>query len=183
MLGPLHEGADRLRRLRVKTTVPDQRDSGVSPRRLDVDPTITSNTDPVENPDPQDVPQIRHRPSVPTPGPTEVQEHNITHIPYKAWCPICVKARGRSDGHGGTSTDTTGIPLVAWDFAFFREHRGVASTPVLVGVDKDTGCLFAICLPSKGNLPGWVAVRVCKFLRELGHHGHVIQGRPRECSD
>ena len=25
----------------------------------------------------------------------EREEHELTHIPYRQWCPICVKARGR----------------------------------------------------------------------------------------
>ena len=29
----------------------------------------------------------------------EVQEHNLTHMPYRIWCPICVQGKGRSTSH------------------------------------------------------------------------------------
>ena len=34
-------------------------------------------------------------------GPTkqERDEHNCTHIPYRVWCPICVKSRAVDDPH------------------------------------------------------------------------------------
>ena len=27
-------------------------------------------------------------------------EHNLTHMPYRSWCPYCVRARGRNQQHG-----------------------------------------------------------------------------------
>ena len=27
------------------------------------------------------------------PTPQEIQEHNITHMPYRSWCPSCVQAK------------------------------------------------------------------------------------------
>ena len=29
----------------------------------------------------------------------EVEQHWATHLPYRPWCPICCKARGREDPH------------------------------------------------------------------------------------
>ena len=26
-------------------------------------------------------------------------EHELTHLPYRSWCPICVKSKGRTDNH------------------------------------------------------------------------------------
>ena len=33
----------------------------------------------------------------------EVQEHNLTHMPYRNWCPICVQGNGRSTSHSTTN--------------------------------------------------------------------------------
>ena len=33
------------------------------------------------------------------PTPEEIARHNVTHIPYRAWCRSCVLARGRSTAH------------------------------------------------------------------------------------
>ena len=27
---------------------------------------------------------------------TEIEEHNLTHLPYRSWCRHCVRGRGRS---------------------------------------------------------------------------------------
>ena len=29
----------------------------------------------------------------------EVEEHNVTHLPHRSWCPVCVKARGKEVAH------------------------------------------------------------------------------------
>eukprot|EP00971_Amphidinium_carterae_P009682 191005-Amphidinium_carterae.1 len=31
--------------------------------------------------------------------PTQQEEHKITHMPYKRWCPVCVKAKGKPTHH------------------------------------------------------------------------------------
>ena len=35
----------------------------------------------------------------PEPSAEEVANHNLSHIPYKSWCPSCVSTRGRKDAH------------------------------------------------------------------------------------
>ena len=29
----------------------------------------------------------------------EREDHCVTHIPYRSWCPICVKAKGKEEAH------------------------------------------------------------------------------------
>jgi hypothetical protein len=33
------------------------------------------------------------------PTPRERMEHNLAHLPYRTWCPICTKSKGRADNH------------------------------------------------------------------------------------
>ena len=33
------------------------------------------------------------------PSRQEVQEHELTHIPYRSWCVHCIRRAGRSDAH------------------------------------------------------------------------------------
>ena len=33
------------------------------------------------------------------PSTTEVAEHNLTHLPHRSWCPICIEARGKDRPH------------------------------------------------------------------------------------
>ncbi len=29
----------------------------------------------------------------------EVEEHSLIHVPFRSWCPHCVRGRGRNPGH------------------------------------------------------------------------------------
>ena len=33
------------------------------------------------------------------PTPQEIQQHNLTHMPYRSWCPVCIQSRGRQTSH------------------------------------------------------------------------------------
>ena len=53
----------------------------------------------------------------------EVAEHNLTHIPYRNWCPICIAA-GREDAHRRGAMDEEGetiCPTIGFDYAFWGE--------------------------------------------------------------
>ena len=117
-----------------------------------------------DDPDPQDVPAVRYRVSDPLPSESQRFEHSITHLPFKTWCPVCVGARGRNDMHRRVTASTTQVPLVAFDFAFFRESRGTTNVPVLVAVDKDSGCVAALALPSKSSFPLWLAPLIARII-------------------
>ena len=48
----------------------------------------------------------------------EVEEHNLTHLPFRNWCPICVAARAREDAHR-TAADLhrrDGHPTIGIDY-------------------------------------------------------------------
>ena len=60
--------------------------------------------------DPGYVPRVRHKRLADGPSEGEKFEHNITHIPYKPWCSICVSARGRNDPHRATKLTYTVAP-------------------------------------------------------------------------
>ena len=48
----------------------------------------------------------------------EIEEHNLTHCPYRSWCPICVEAHGREDPHyRNTKEDIlNGAPVISMDY-------------------------------------------------------------------
>ena len=66
-----------------------------------------------------DTPQMATRAKAMTmstqPTPQEIQEHNITHMPYRSWCPICVQAKGRQANH---PKQTSRHPIVQVDFTY-----------------------------------------------------------------
>ena len=65
------------------------------------------------------------RPGLPAPyQPTqaEIDNHNLTHLPYRTWCPVCVKAKGKASGHRSVeSHHNAGVPVISADYAFLCE--------------------------------------------------------------
>ena len=62
-------------------------------------------------------PRILRDPGAPTEA--EVEQHNVTHLPFRAWCPACVEGKARDRKHrkqGGS--DTKQIPEVVFDYCF-----------------------------------------------------------------
>ena len=52
----------------------------------------------------------------------EVETHNLTHLPHRSWCPICVKARGKEDGHFRSKDSKEGRkPTVSFDYKSFGQ--------------------------------------------------------------
>ena len=56
----------------------------------------------------------------------EKDKHNMTHIPYRAWCPICVRARGRNEQHKKADKDEkeiekSTVTRISMDYFFMSE--------------------------------------------------------------
>ena len=57
------------------------------------------------------------------PSRQEVQEHELTHIPFRSWCAHCVRGAGRSDAHrrrARQSEEERGQHMTTWsiDYSF-----------------------------------------------------------------
>ena len=42
------------------------------------------------------------------------------HLPYSAWCPVCVKARGREDQHKAKESDEQAVVKVSMELFSWR---------------------------------------------------------------
>ena len=62
-----------------------------------------------------------HR-ALPEPKPPSreaVRKHNLTHWPYRSWCPFCVMGRRNADPHFQAKCGDDGcLPLLVLDYAF-----------------------------------------------------------------
>ena len=95
------------------------------------------------------------------PSRQEMEDHLISHYPFKAWCEHCVRGKAKGKAHNRMSEedkDKYQIPIISMDYMFMgtkqskEEERG---NPILVMKDKDgrhagTGMRFAHVLPNKG---------------------------------
>ena len=87
----------------------------------------------------------------PRPSKKEVEEHMMTHIPYRSWCPHCVRGKARAKYHKGVK-DEKHVPVVSMDYMFMEsqttEDKGM---PIMVVKDRDSGWLSARVVPKKGK--------------------------------
>ena len=99
-------------------------------------------------------PRIMRGPHQPTRE--EFDEHMATHIPYRSWCPYCIKGKARASPH---RQRREGIPdevaVVAIDYMYMKssEKEEGIGMPILVMRDRTTGWIAANVVPRKGKDP------------------------------
>ena len=72
------------------------------------------------------------------PSAEAVAEHDITHLPYRNWCPHCVRGRGKEIPHRRTD-EKPNMFEVHMDFAFLGEENEPGGTlPMLVVKERST---------------------------------------------
>ena len=147
--------------------------------RPNVDANVgpSSSHDPVVDPCVDDVPPLNARLAARKPTAQEVAEHNVTHLPYRAWCETCVASRGVDDPHKRRPFEDRmsegEIDKVFFDFAFFRPRLAAPSIPILVAVSKRTGMRAACTVKDRQGRNPKTIQWVIRILKEMGHHGPV----------
>ena len=64
------------------------------------------------------------------PSPKEVEEHNVAHIPYRSWCPLCVAGRAKDSHHTRSSKQLdSGEHVLHMDYAFLGNRVDDSGTP------------------------------------------------------
>ena len=68
----------------------------------------------------------------------DVEAHNATHLPYRAWCPVCVKAAGREGSHWKQRESQKSIkPTFRMDYKSFGQEDDVDDKATMI-VMKET---------------------------------------------
>ena len=106
----------------------------------------------------------------------EVDEHNVTHLPHRSWCPVCVKARGKEEPHRKVR-DRGGKPIVSMDYKSFGEAPTEEDKVTMIVVkDETTGCVAAHVCEQKGAMDKWAVERVCDDIDMFGHTEVLLKG-------
>ena len=93
---------------------------------------------------------VRPLPTPSTPSAQEVREHELTHLPYRAWCPHCVRGRGKSMDHRVLDAETShSVPHVSMDYSFLGQDDQ-KSMPVALIRDHASRTTFSHVVPCKG---------------------------------
>ena len=86
----------------------------------------------------------------------EVEQHMVTHLPFRSWCVHCVKGKAKAQGHnrqGGIDHDGD-VPVVSIDYMFMHgkqkegEEKGM---PIVVWVVRKSKVIRSRVVPQKGR--------------------------------
>ena len=111
------------------------------------------------------------------PSASEVAEHDLTHRPYRRWCPICIAAWGREDPHkrGGEGIQE-GLPEVGMDYDHYgdpEDDEGEVTT--LVTKDRSSGMIWGNVVERKGPGDQWIIDKQIKNIELLGRSNIALK--------
>ena len=115
------------------------------------------------------------------PSQEEIDRHMLTHVPYRNWCPHCVRGKAKGGAHRKAHSSENEIPTISLDYMFMHEsqmaeeERGM---PILVTKDaaskKGTGMVSARVLPAKG-VNRYAVSNLASEIAKLGHNEMVLK--------
>lgn len=90
------------------------------------------------------------------PSEQEREPHEMTHLPYQAWCPHCVAGKAPNEAHRKQATEESKmiepgeVPRIGIDFWFMSDEEDEkGQNPFIILVDKQTKCHVSYPLESK----------------------------------
>ena len=88
--------------------------------------------------------------------------HQLTHIPFKAWCPICIQAKAKNPPHKKYARVERELSVVPMDYMFMstKPDDEQLMYPILVMKDKKSGGIWTIPTDRKGKSGLNVAPRI-----------------------
>ena len=92
------------------------------------------------------------------PSAEDVDDHYRTHLPYRNWCPVCVRAKGKEAAHPRDAQheeDKSGLPIVSMDYQTLNE-KTQKEQRMIIGKDQTTGNVFGHFVTCKGLGDEWV---------------------------
>ena len=122
------------------------------------------------------------------PSAREIEEHNLTHCPFRSWCPHCIKGQAKDDAHRVMQGDLaeSDVVRVSMDYCFLTEGvsseaiehvesvSATISMTVLVMVETLCRSVWAYAVGQKGTADAWVAEQIAEDLEIVGLTGERI---------
>ena len=106
----------------------------------------------------------------------EVEEHNVSHVPYRSWCQHRVRGKARTAGHASSAGEK--LPerraTIALDY-FYLGKREENSLPILGIIEEVSQRCFSVTLPSKGLDHQYNLAVACKLVKVLGVQFGVLK--------
>ena len=140
-------------------------------------------------------------PSPSPPSRQEMLEHNITHMPFRSWCPHCMAGKAKAMKHiQGAGLGVCETPIVSMDYMFMgdrskedvsegedeetitsdekykAENNDDTKAKILVIRDARSRVCSAIPMPKKGlDADDWSLKESLRFLEFLGYTSVVMK--------
>ena len=92
-------------------------------------------------------------------------EHELTHLPYRSWCPICVKSKGRTDNHPKQASKQ---PVIQVGFTYMKAFGDKQILPVLTAIDVESGKAMAVLVQDKNQQQQYLIRCLQTFVFECG---------------
>ena len=115
------------------------------------------------------------------PSQAEVEEHELTHLPFRSWCVHCVRGRGECTPYRAAKRAEDAVPELHLDYCFLGKKEET-SQPILVARCRDTRMTLSFLCKSKGAADEHVVTRILAFMKEIGHTSKVIMKCDQESS-
>ena len=102
------------------------------------------------------------------PSQDEVDDHDLSHLPYRSWCKHCIRGRGKETSHFKQGEEDRTVPEFHMDFCFpGYEESSTEYLTVLVARMRGTRMTMSTVVPSK-HASDFITKRTVAFLRECG---------------
>ena len=100
----------------------------------------------------------------------------LLHVPYRSWCPHCVKGQLKASAHRKQDNREYRVPTVSMDYFYFvkAEVEDERGPPSIALVDDKTGMLGSAVLKQKG-IEEWSVRVVTKFIDMLGYRKVIVK--------
>ena len=109
------------------------------------------------------------------PSEAEVERHNVTHMPFRSWCPSCVEGKARDKHHRtNEEQDQKSVPEIVFDYGFLGSE-GEETIAIQVARDRRTRMLFAHVVPKKGFTHEHGAAEMIKDIAKLGYSEVILK--------
>ena len=102
----------------------------------------------------------------------ERAEHNLTHVPF-SWCKQCIQNQSKSGAHPRQQRNGK-TPVVQFNFLYFKSLGEQKTTPILTGIDVETGMATAVVVSNKTQDFNCHVQCIQSFLMECGRVQAVL---------
>ena len=126
-----------------------------------------------EDPEEARVPKVLKSPFQPTAR--EVAERNLTHLPFRNWCPHCIMGKARNIPHKKQKDKEHLVPHIHVDYGFLGTEEDEEKMIIQVARDEESRALLARAVPRKGLAHVHGAEQLIRDIEELGYKKVILK--------